>query len=33
MKGDAGVNLEVPLKFLRHGQWTLRSFADRPGAD
>lgn len=29
MNGDAAATLELPLKFLGKGQWTLWSFADR----
>ena len=29
MNGDDAATLELPLKFLGKGKWTLRSFADR----
>ena len=29
MNGDDAAALDLPLKFLGKGQWTLRSFADR----
>lgn len=32
MAGDDAVPLQVPLKFLGRGKWTLRSYADRPAA-
>jgi len=32
MNGDAAASTQVPLKFLGAGQWTLRSFADKPDA-
>jgi len=32
MSGDAAVQLQVPLKFLGKGKWTLRAFADAPGS-
>ncbi len=31
MNGDDATQLQVPLKFLGQGKWTLRSFADNPG--
>jgi alpha-glucosidase len=30
MNGDDATQLQVPLKFLGKGKWTLRSFADNP---
>ena len=32
MNGNAAVTLRVPLGFLGPGKWSLKSFADRPGA-
>ena len=34
MNGDDAAQLEMPLKFLGRGRWTLRSFRDKPdGSD
>jgi alpha-glucosidase len=32
INGDDAMQLQVPLKFLGPGKWTLRSFADNPGS-
>jgi alpha-glucosidase len=32
MTGDEAAPLQVPLKFLGKGKWTLRAFADDPGS-
>jgi alpha-glucosidase len=30
MNGEAGAQLQAPLKFLGKGKWTVRAFADKP---
>jgi hypothetical protein len=32
INGDDAMQLQVPLKFLGPGKWTLRSYADNPGS-